>query len=1000
MIKKIIALLLSTVFVLGLFSGFVFVTSADPAPGSTSPDEYLKKSYRDVADKAKQMGDPYLSNENYAFYLNEVTGDFMVKNKKTGQFFCSNPWDISKAASSDEVKQELMSQVLIKYLDGEVEKSYNSFKDCVLREQLKVKPLKNGVRVEYTIGNEETRLLLPIWVKKERLEELILPYIKANVSVGDYERAMAFYVLHDLNKASTEKERQEMLKQYPCLEDGPIYVFASDAKDNQKIRWESLIKAYCGDTYSYEQLEEEYAMLGYEAQNKAPAVFKFALEYRLNDTGFEVRLGANGLRFDESNFKLKEMSILPYAGACNSSNDGYLFVPDGSGAIIRYRDFKNGFNITSPLYGNDYAYHTVNGSTEKQRQWTMPVYGAVTSDSKGNSNGYFAIIESGESLVSLKVEGGGTRHPYNTVYTSFNPRPSDTYKIGYTQNQADAPTVTVASERKYASDFKLRFYLLDDQTKIDEEDAENSYDTSYVGMAKAYREYLYDKGVLSPLKEAKENIPFYLESFGTMDTQEKVLSFPVTVETPLTTFEDLKTITGELEENGIDNVNLRLTGFVNGGMYQLPPTKAEFQDEVGGDKGYKTFLDYAKEKGIGVYPDFDFVFLHDTGMFDGFSFDDDAVKTIDGRYTSRQEYSAVFQELTSTGEVVMTTTSLGEFYQEVKEDIEELGANGISAATLGKSLNSDFNEDNQVNREDARYNVCKTLAKMRSDFGSLMVDAGNSYTWQYADHLLNVALDSSQLNTTSQAVPFVGMVLHGSVEFAGSPMNTSGDIKVEVLKAIENGASPYFKLSYRNAEKLKEDATMARYYSVRYDIWKDDVFKYYEILNEALKDVQTDTIVGHEFLEATRVATEEELKEDEEQKQQMIEKEETEARKTAEKENRAKLLEEKLAERKGTKTEDPDQQQGTQNPGAETGTQDTENTETPENPEDSEDPEEPEEKQYVDLTKYNTQLGSVVKVTYSSGKTFILNYNDHDIVFEEKTVPALGFIAVEEEVQK
>ena len=113
-----------------------------------------------------------------------------------------------------------------------------------------------------------------------------------------------------------------------------------------------------------------------------------------------------------------------------------------------------------------------------------------------------------------------------------------------------------------------------------------------------------------------------------------------------------------------------------------------------------------------------------------------------------------------------------------------------------------------------------------------------------------MTLDSSLYYYSSQSVPYMGMVLHGYVQYAGTPTNEAGDIKYELLKIIQSGASPYFLLSYQNIQKLKEDWRLSRYYSVSYEIWFEDLIKYYNILNDALKDCQSSTIDSCEFLYA------------------------------------------------------------------------------------------------------------------------------------------------------
>ena len=97
------------------------------------------------------------------------------------------------------------------------------------------------------------------------------------------------------------------------------------------------------------------------------------------------------------------------------------------------------------------------------------------------------------------------------------------------------------------------------------------------------------------------------------------------------------------------------------------------------------------------------------------------------------------------------------------------------------------------------------------------------------------------------------------MNYAGSPLNMEGDINYAKLKAIENGASIYFTLSYQNTQLLKEDTLLSQYYSVRYDIWFDDVVEVYDELNREMGELQNKYIVHHEFLSGMRVPDTNEL---------------------------------------------------------------------------------------------------------------------------------------------
>jgi hypothetical protein len=104
-------------------------------------------------------------------------------------------------------------------------------------------------------------------------------------------------------------------------------------------------------------------------------------------------------------------------------------------------------------------------------------------------------------------------------------------------------------------------------------------------------------------------------------------------------------------------------------------------------------------------------------------------------------------------------------------------------------------------------------------------------------------------------------VLHGSVTYTGSAVNLDGDYEYSVLKCIENGTNPYLILSYTdedvdNTSELKKFKRFSKYYSIKYNIWKDDMIETYKMLNEALKDVQTCVISDHERIEENVVRVE------------------------------------------------------------------------------------------------------------------------------------------------
>jgi hypothetical protein len=97
------------------------------------------------------------------------------------------------------------------------------------------------------------------------------------------------------------------------------------------------------------------------------------------------------------------------------------------------------------------------------------------------------------------------------------------------------------------------------------------------------------------------------------------------------------------------------------------------------------------------------------------------------------------------------------------------------------------------------------------------------------------------------------MVLHGYKEYSGTAINLAGDYQYTLLKTIENGASPYFVIALDNNAELKQknEIYLAKYYSVRYNIWYNDMVNTYKTLNDTLKDLKYTSIVKHEFIDSS-----------------------------------------------------------------------------------------------------------------------------------------------------
>ena len=899
MIKRIIATFLAALM---LFASFAIVVNAEEASAqepvyefNTNKDkpamDYLTGKYTYTDENGKEVEDTVNTKEerlalmdlrlekgDYRLYVDAYSGEVAVEKISTGDILFTNPYSTSGSTMSEDKKARALSQINVHYIDikeNDTPRDYYSYTNAVkggdhkntAPSQLSVRYIKDGIRVDYSIGRTDSRYLVP-----ERIEASVFKTQIYDVAIAagctDIEKMQlnSFYKKYDLNDPNSmanksDDIKKQWLERYPMLQktvDGqtvnvPIYVFTGVAKPEYKAI-EKIIKKYCPD-FTYEELDNQHLSLNYTPMDRTEALFKIALEYTLDENGLSVRLPANGIRFDESLFRLEYIQVLPFMGAGINPNEGYTFFPDGSGTLFSFEELANIGAETSffgTIYGEDFGYYHLASEGPHNEVVRYPVFGVAETEKdaatgKADDRGFLAIIEEGEAMTKLISYHTAE---YNTVVMQINPRPSDQFM----PSGATKPW-TVVSERKYTGNFKIRYVMLSDKETVEAQ--KSGYEANYTGMAKAYRDYLEKNGTLTRLtaEDVKESLPIYIETFGAIETTKKFLSIPYKTNVALTSFADIKTMYEELTANGVDNINFILTGYAKGGLTNATiPYKLKWDKSVAKDYSFEDLLTDANGK-FGVYPDFDFAFASKNTLTDGLTLDKHAIKTIDGRYTSKREYSATRQTFINYYEMAISPAYFSRFYENLMGEYIETNPQGISVSTLGSYLSSDFDEDEPYNREDTKQFTIDAFKYFDSQEKELKIltSGGNAFTWKYVDVITDIATDSSRHSRSSATVPFLGMVLHGYVETVSTPINMEGNIDYAILRAIENGTAFKFMLSYDNTELLKEYYDTSVYYSIRYDIWLTDLINRYDQINRALKDVQTSIIEDHRFIGDTGI---------------------------------------------------------------------------------------------------------------------------------------------------
>lgn len=746
-------------------------------------------------------------SEALELYFHEETAEIAVVDRNNGHVWWSNPPDRAEDPLATPYEKEVLaSQLSLTYQDrfGNL-RTFVSYTDGVANGQFTAESIEDGIRITYTLGEAETGIdRLPKYIHKDRLQQLVL------------------------DKLDPDEARYVQNRYYPLKNDPDVLERLDDAVSRPLVL-ERMIAAFEKAGYSEEDLafDNEEHGVGEEGAAERPR-FVVPIEYRLDGEDLIVHVPASKIEETE-NFRLRTLDILMFFGAAGAEEEGYTFVPDGMGSLIYHNNGKTKDDIYSqPLFGMNETREQYRRQqiTEKAR---LPVLGLKKGD-----RAWFAMIEEGAGLASVRADISGKRHSYNHAYIRLHLREEDEVSFAVANRVEDVP---VMNEKMYGGSFTVRYTFLYGE------------EADYSGMAAEYRERLYASGQLTRIDE-KGDLPFYLDVIGAITRRKFFLGVPYEGTVATTTFEQAQHIYEQLSREGVHNVHMRYLGWFNKGIYHTKPTNIRLVRALGNRFDLDALIAAIAQGGGQLYPDT--AFQHVNRDSPGFFPSQEASRYLTKYVAWRAHYNRARNRMQwMKGDYyLLSPAHLPKHTSKFADRYERFGLSSLSLRDLGDLLHSDARTKQEILREEAREIVVGELAMLAQRFPDLLVAGGNAYALPYARHLIDVPESTSRFNITDEEVPFYQMVVHGSIDYAGAPLNLANeqDLKRSMLKLVEYGMAPRFAWSYAPSSMFKQ-TMFDHYYSTYYEDWLEQAVDLYLQLNEALSSVRSEHMVGHEKID-------------------------------------------------------------------------------------------------------------------------------------------------------
>ena len=835
--RKAVSLLLMLLLAAPLLSGCTLML--DDAVQSHTRDIRVANGYVASDKNAQELAtlrelaildnmDLSLENEYFALYLGAYH-DIAVRDKITGKVFLSGDalYDANGEPAESAAMKLAASQLSIEYYDkNSIPRAKSSYPDCYMDESIQQVQVEKGedfVRVTYSLGQRNDQFVIPPVLTSEaylrfksEAQELSSQKVITKNAMGQFVRAYRKVSVATL----PENEKQEYAGKYVNIAElGTVYVLMPDLTDKQKSLVSAVATALKIDADFIRQQEELVGVSSSAdsgAHSSESDYFVIPVVYRFDQGDLTVTVETAKIQYTPGTH-LTKVYVLNTFAAGGTKEDGYIFLPDGSGTVIANNTSVYGMTqLDVPFYGHDFGVSYDSFSTLAPYA-PMPVFGIKRADSA-----VFAIVEGSDAMAGVQGRAGLTTFAYCSAYPYFN---------YYTRDYLNRTSNVYAySQVLPTEEFMVRYHFL------------YGGDANYSGMARYYRTYLEQTGVLTRIA-GQRDMKLNLRLFGAINKVVRTMGIPIKQVVPATTFAQGREILKTLHDAGILSADIIYSEIMNGAREYKAPSRIDIQNELGGLNGYNDFVSYANSMGYGVFPSVDFGKVYKKG--NGISRSDDVILTI-----SRND-AVIYDGITLPPDTVAASFVNPLRYESLVssflEDRKKLSGSGAYLPTLGYFLSGNYNEKSGLTRTESQILTAGAIKKL-SDAGlECKLDGGNAYLLSGADSLINVELDSSMSRLETYAVPFTAMVLKGYIPFAGPPINNSDEYERMFLKTLENGADLHYEIMAADSFLLA-DTEYTDMYSVGADIWLNSIMEKYKQLNGEFHGLANERIGSHQRL--------------------------------------------------------------------------------------------------------------------------------------------------------
>ena len=352
-------------------------------------------------------------------------------------------------------------------------------------------------------------------------------------------------------------------------------------------------------------------------------------------------------------------------------------------------------------------------------------------------------------------------------------------------------------------------------------------------MALAYRDHLLKTEKLR-LRATPAKMPIHFD-FVMSDIKSDLFGYRNMV---TTTADDVNKILLDMQGAGITNINAGMLGAQRNGITGGKPWTLSFTSSIGSRRDFNNLITEMSDLGVDVYFTQDYSAINSRQMILGPNM---AYHRNSWGIRRFIEFEGINVPVNEIG--FARPVKSAEWIVSQSKAMKRAGADSIGIDGVTTRLTSHYGS-NPMNARQAIGLLRETIKELDMTINSYKP---NMYLWDLTDRFINTPLLPTQYIIETDTVPFLQMILYGTMELYGPYANFSFYTRSDILRMIDYNVYPSFVLTEEPAYLLS-DTNSSGFYSTSYELYRDIIIEMYNEMSTVYERIRGQFWVGRDVL--------------------------------------------------------------------------------------------------------------------------------------------------------